>query len=267
MHARLTQTPSPWSRCRQWTAGKHGLRAVAVSGDGTRIAVASTSISLYDLSSKQMLVRWTGHARAVTALSFTPDSAWLVSAAAEDRFVNVWDVNTGAVGKKHKGAPAVSVLTAKNVPLQVSVAAGSAAGAFNVAAASVAGKISVWADLVFTTGGDGGQGAATIPPSAHLNALKGTNVDVDARLCRLVWDPSAVGKLHVARGSFALPSFAALSIYEADDGEDGGDEGRAVQSVLQLPNLEAQRLLTNSSGAEAAASVAREVRRERFFFM
>jgi len=71
-------------------------KAVAFSSDGQRLAVASSiGIWLYDVTTSRELALFTGHARRVLSVSFSPDGKVLASGSG-DRTVKLWDVATGA---------------------------------------------------------------------------------------------------------------------------------------------------------------------------
>jgi WD40 repeat protein len=68
------------------------VKAVAVSPDGKLLATGSAdrTIRLWDLATGAEKGLLTGHANAITALAFTPDSKQLVSA--DEKTLHVWDV-------------------------------------------------------------------------------------------------------------------------------------------------------------------------------
>jgi WD40 repeat protein/predicted Ser/Thr protein kinase len=69
--------------------------AFAFSPDGTTIAtVADRALVLWDLSSKEELMRLGGHKESITAVAFSPDGA-LVATTCGDHVTRIWDARDG----------------------------------------------------------------------------------------------------------------------------------------------------------------------------
>ena len=101
-------------KCEFWTCpdgsqifsqqvGNVPLRAVAVSGDGTKIAVGNDDghISLLGPSGS-IITSWTAHGEGVRALVFSADGLYLASAG-EDNLAKIWTVSSGAVYRTLSG--------------------------------------------------------------------------------------------------------------------------------------------------------------------
>ena len=79
-----------------------GVRSVAFSADGRRIAASSGfegiaisyEVRVWDVESRQQLLNLNGHTHTVTGIAFSPDGRRLVSAGI-DRRVKVWDLESG----------------------------------------------------------------------------------------------------------------------------------------------------------------------------
>lgn len=61
---------------------------ICLSPDESTLAVASSGIRLFDVSSAKCSAKLVGHASSITSLAFSADGAVLFSTAANDRFIN-----------------------------------------------------------------------------------------------------------------------------------------------------------------------------------
>ena len=87
----------PATRLHTLTGHQYGVRAVAVTGDGTRAVTGSgdrTAI-VWDLATGARLHTLTGHLNSVEAVAITGDGTRAVTASG-DRTAIVWDLATGA---------------------------------------------------------------------------------------------------------------------------------------------------------------------------
>ena len=66
------------------------VHSIAVHGQ--TLALASRNIILWDMGSKSVIKTLTGHANPVTSVHYDPSGQWLVSSAAHERLVSLWNV-------------------------------------------------------------------------------------------------------------------------------------------------------------------------------
>ena len=71
--------------------GKNGGLIVDVDTDGDQIVTGTSSLQLWDQTSKQKIGTFPGHTGSITGLKFTPDNKYILSTAYNDRFPALWD--------------------------------------------------------------------------------------------------------------------------------------------------------------------------------
>ncbi|XP_071378740.1 WD repeat-containing protein 43 [Centroberyx affinis] len=85
------------TRCK-WKADRAAVTSLSVSPDGKLLLSAGQIIKMWDLETKEVYRKFTGHSTAVTTLRFAttrpPDSngLYFLSGAAHDRLLSVWQV-------------------------------------------------------------------------------------------------------------------------------------------------------------------------------
>ncbi|XP_029478974.1 WD repeat-containing protein 43 [Oncorhynchus nerka] len=85
------------ARCK-WKADRAPVTSLCVSPDGKLLLSAGHTIKMWDLETKEVYRKFTGHSTAVTTLRFAttrpPDSngLYFLSGAAHDRLLSVWQV-------------------------------------------------------------------------------------------------------------------------------------------------------------------------------
>uniref|UniRef100_A0A8B9KL71 WD repeat domain 43 n=1 Tax=Astyanax mexicanus TaxID=7994 RepID=A0A8B9KL71_ASTMX len=92
------------TRCK-WKADRAAVTSLSVSPDGKFLLSAGMTIKMWDLETKEMYRKFTGHATTITTLCFAtnrpPDSngLYFVSGAAHDRLLSVWQVRSDGKDK------------------------------------------------------------------------------------------------------------------------------------------------------------------------
>uniref|UniRef100_A0A8C9VE81 WD repeat domain 43 n=1 Tax=Scleropages formosus TaxID=113540 RepID=A0A8C9VE81_SCLFO len=91
--------------CYKWKADHSPVTSLCVSPDGRFLLSAGQTIKMWDLDTREVYRKFTGHATAVTTLHFAsarpPDSdgLYFLSGAAHDRLLSVWQVRSGGKDK------------------------------------------------------------------------------------------------------------------------------------------------------------------------
>ncbi|MBN3324680.1 WDR43 protein, partial [Atractosteus spatula] len=107
------------TRCK-WKADRGAVTSLCISPDGRLLVSAGQTIKMWDLETKEVYRRFTGHSTAVTTLGFAttrpPDSdgLYFVSGAAHDRLLSVWQVRADGKDKN-----AVVSFTLTDEPLHI----------------------------------------------------------------------------------------------------------------------------------------------------
>ncbi|MBN3304870.1 WDR43 protein, partial [Amia calva] len=110
-------------RCK-WKVDRSAVTSLCVSPDGRLLLSAGQTIKMWDLETKEVYRRFTGHSTAVTTLCFAttrpPDSdgLYFLSGAAHDRLLSVWQVRADGKDKN-----AVVSFTLTDEPLHIDLTA------------------------------------------------------------------------------------------------------------------------------------------------
>eukprot|EP01018_Ginkgo_biloba_P014729 Gb_29253 [translate_table: standard] len=86
----------------KFRASKKAVSCMAVCSDGKSLATAGAELKLFNLLEKKKLQKYTGHPDSVRAMRFTQNGKHIVSCAAGERHVAVWECG----GSKGTGAAA-----------------------------------------------------------------------------------------------------------------------------------------------------------------
>jgi len=108
---------SDGSVSEEWTGGKKiSLSQIDINKQGDMLlASKSSSIMLYDVSSKEVLKKFSGHTSAVKMLSFTERGNFFVSASS-DQHINLWNVNEIAPIKSFTSASVPHHIRLESLP-------------------------------------------------------------------------------------------------------------------------------------------------------
>lgn len=132
--------------------GNKGALIVSTDRTGSRVATGSSSVQLWDQSSKQTVGMFPGHASSITTLTFSPDSSYLLSTAYNDRFPTLWDCNEVPTeesidaGPKDNGNGAAQTLTMDAPPACCDIVARDSVDhqVYDILAVSENGVLNFW---------------------------------------------------------------------------------------------------------------------------
>ncbi|KAL2724285.1 WD repeat-containing protein 43-like [Vespula squamosa] len=105
-------------KCK-WKSGKAKVTALAVMQDGKTMISAERIIKWWNLSTKQIIRTFTGHAGQVTSLNpitVNKNASYLISGASEDGYLNIW-----ALDETKNDKCSVATLAMQDEALSVSV--------------------------------------------------------------------------------------------------------------------------------------------------
>ncbi|KAJ2779821.1 Small subunit (SSU) processome component [Coemansia javaensis] len=203
---------------RQVRTGLGDARALAVSRDGQRAAVASHRIELWDLVTSSRVHAWPGHTAPVHTLLWAADETALVSAAHADRHVHVWDASA------HTAAQPLAVLSADSDVAHVDVSPGG-----SVLAVGEDGVLAAWH-----------QAAARAPPSSSLSssgAAAGAAAQGARRRNDLGYGPDGVVRIQTAAGQPLPVLLARFSRLAASEGSVLLVRGGALRPLFETLDL------------------------------
>lgn len=82
---------------QKWKSGKDGVNALAATSDGASLLSAEgCGIKWWDISTRQLIFTFTGHAEQVTSLNVVQvdsSNCYAISGAAGDEYLGVWSIN------------------------------------------------------------------------------------------------------------------------------------------------------------------------------
>ncbi|CAG8569225.1 5772_t:CDS:2 [Ambispora gerdemannii] len=75
----------------KWKADSKVTKKLALSHNQSRLITTGYTIKLWDLNSKKVIRNYTGHTSLINNIIFMASDNMCISAAEDDRFINVWD--------------------------------------------------------------------------------------------------------------------------------------------------------------------------------
>ncbi|KAJ1897283.1 Small subunit (SSU) processome component [Coemansia sp. IMI 209127] len=234
---------------------------------GRRVVVASHKIEMWDIATASRIQAWPGHTSPVHSLLWAADETALVSAAEDDRHVQVWDASPTASEPATANANAAAASTSR---ARAMLAADSevvyvdVSPAGSVLAVGQNGVLYAWHQVAVaqhTSGpaskrsalGYPADGVVKIVSSADNAVLLGMHV---ARFSRVTGDDEGNNVL-VVRGSSLKPLFETLSLASSSsDGSNNQFERELV--VVRDPQdniLVGSASMTEAEKKQAAAQL------------
>ncbi|KAI8922261.1 WD40-repeat-containing domain protein, partial [Powellomyces hirtus] len=222
----------------RYTDGKP-VKKVCVSHDGTRLLTAGHAIKMWDLSTRELLRTYHGHASEVTKLQFSADDVNFVSAADDDRHIYVWDAARDGNSSDH-----VMALTTDSSLSHVALS-----GTDHVLALTDEGLVRLWANA---TKKDSAAPAkpkkkrATAVKSAEglLRIISSEEGDESKQLPVLAATFSD-SKILLARGNVVKPVFERVD-YLTEDGK--------LEASIELSRKPVHSVLMSQDAAQVPSS-------------
>ncbi|KAF7727304.1 WD repeat-containing protein 43 [Apophysomyces ossiformis] len=201
---------------RKWKADVKHAHTLKLSHDGKKLAVAGHTISLFDLTTQQVVKKYMGHASVITELAFSQQDDVLVSIAEDDRYVNVWDANV-----ENNNTNNLTALTLENNAAHIDFSATET----SVLAVSQDGLVGVWQNA--------SSQASSISSGSRRKMIRSMtrSADTTIKVVSLQSDQAAIpilsarfvvdneGKsIMIARGSSVKPTFEVVQYVNAETG-------------------------------------------------
>lgn len=84
----------------KWKVGNERVTCLLVLSDSNSLLAAGCTIGLWDIPSKKLVCRFTGHASEVTSLTLVPGTeSYFISAAMNDRLLSAWSLSSRSQDK------------------------------------------------------------------------------------------------------------------------------------------------------------------------
>ncbi|KAJ1662104.1 Small subunit (SSU) processome component [Coemansia sp. RSA 1813] len=245
------------ARLRTGIGGAQRLLVATSSDSMQRVVVASHKIEMWDIATASRIQTWPGHTAPVHTLLWAADETALVSAAEDDRHVQVWDAaaspttgSTTTVG----GSRARALLAADSEVVYVDV---SPSG--SVLAVGQNGIVYAWHQVAVAqrTTATSKRSALGYPPDGVLKIVSSLDKTVlgvhVARFSRVTGDDES--NVLVVRGSSLKPLFETLSFASSD-----GSHNQFERELVVVRDAEVNMLVGSMQGkTEAEKQVAAQL--------
>eukprot|EP00124_Ichthyophonus_hoferi_P001977 Ihof_evm9s120 gene=Ihof_evmTU9s120 len=219
----------------QWKGDTHSVQSLRLNGDGAFLLSAGRTIKLWDLETKKIVRKYTGHENVVGGIQMTPGENAFVTMATEDRFLNMWAYGEGAK------TTAIATLTLEQVPIVMAVAHWKVC---RTLAVDVIGQLHIWQPDV-----EKSKTAKKVKPLAP-----GSTVSVVCKKDKKTLVPiigaaftgeASAPQIIMARGSSLQPTFEIINIMDEDDQELKGSivlERESQSGLLMDKEAEKKRV-------------------------
>lgn len=199
----------------KWKADAKNVRRLKLSHDEKKLATAGHTITLWDLNTRTVIKKFTGHASAIKELSFSHQDDVLVSNAEDDRYVNVWDAQSNNTNSNN--------LTALTLETNVAHIDFSSTEP-SVLAVTDDGLVGIWENASFTT-------QTTTSNRRKMMRSMTKEADANIKIVSTVSEDTVIpilaakfvidngGKsVMIARGSSVKPSFEVVKYINEETG-------------------------------------------------
>jgi len=106
----------------QFKIDTHPIQKLCLNPANTILASATSSIKLWDVSSKRVVKRFTGHSSNVTNLKFDASGRYLFSTSSTERFIYLWDASTTITeNTEAKNNTPLQVFTCESIPIDLDI--------------------------------------------------------------------------------------------------------------------------------------------------
>jgi len=97
-----------------WKSKKksESVKKLCINSNCTTLATASSFITVWDLSSKKVLKKFTAHSAPFTSISYSADDKYLITSSS-DRFMYIWNCSDA------DSTASIQVLTCDSIPLSI----------------------------------------------------------------------------------------------------------------------------------------------------
>ncbi|XP_030441091.2 uncharacterized protein LOC115663209 isoform X4 [Syzygium oleosum] len=85
--------PMTGNSLKRFRTSTKAISAISVSSDGSVLASASAQVKIYSCSGHKKIQKFSGHPGAVRSMIFTNDGKYVLSCAAGERYIAVWQVD------------------------------------------------------------------------------------------------------------------------------------------------------------------------------